>query len=136
MGRAAFGEIRPDMEWQLMRISHDRRQIAGLLREHFPALPEDMSSDDWHGWLNAQTGLDLPIDGEEGMNANVFDQWRQALAAQGIPVWGYTPGQIAEMKAKAVTLKAHVDEFNEGEKARLAALKLEAPDISAADLLK
>jgi hypothetical protein len=76
----------------------DRRRIEGLLLRHFPDMA-GKSSEEWHFFLNAKTGLDLP----PGMdNAGAFDEWRKALAAQGYEdVWDYTPAQLADMKARA-----------------------------------
>ena len=118
-----------------MNVAYDRRQILNLLRPHFPVIPDDITSDELHGWLNAQTGLDLPINGPEGKNANVFDQWRKVLAAQGLPFWNYTQAQLDKIKTDGLTLKAHVDTFNAAEKARLAALAKEAPLVTAEQLL-
>jgi hypothetical protein len=68
-----------------MNVKLDRRQIAGLLKEHFPHMPDDASSDDWHGFLNEKTGLNIDL---ETPNAVAFDRWRQALAEKfGLPVW-------------------------------------------------
>lgn len=116
-----------------MNVQHDRRQILPLVRPHFPVLPDDISSDDVHGWLNAQTGLDVPLDEPNG---SAFDKWRKVLATQGLPVWNYTQAQLAKIASDGLALKTYVDQFNETEKARLEALAKEAPSISAADLLK
>ena len=112
---------------------HDRRAIEPLLRPHFPALPAGMTSDEWQGFLNEQTGLDIPLDEP---NASAFDKWRQALAKQGLPVWNYTPARLAKIKADGVKLKAHVDKLKAEEAARLAALAKEAPMVTAKELLK
>ena len=76
----------------------DRRQIAPLLNEHFPEMAS-ATSDEWHVFLNAKTGLDLPFD---ALNSAAFDEWRKALAEQGYPdVWPYSPARVDEMKARA-----------------------------------
>lgn len=90
----------------------DRRDILPILKEHFPSLPDDISSDDLHGFLNAQTGLDVPLDEE---NATAFDKWRQALALTGIPVWGYSQEHVQQVQQRGMELKAR-------EVARIAAL--------------
>ena len=116
-----------------MNVAYDRRQILNLLRPHFPVIPDDVTSDELHGWLNAQTGLDIA---PYVPNAFAFDKWRQELAKQAIPVWGYTQSMLDKIKADGLALKAHVDSFNASEAARLASLAKEAPLVTAAELLK
>lgn len=115
-----------------MSVAYDRRQILNLIHPHFPALSDDVTSDELHGFLNAQTGLDIPPD---EANSSAFDKWRQVLAEQGLPVWKYTQAQLDKIKADGLTLKTHVDDFKASEAARLAALAQEAPLVTAAQLL-
>ena len=78
-------------------MSRDRRAIVPLLIGQFPELG-NLSSDDVHGFLNAATGLAVPSDAPNG---TAFDDWRKALAAKGYPgVWGLTPAQEAQVKAR------------------------------------
>jgi hypothetical protein len=93
-------------------IKLDRREILGLLRPHIPTLPADISSDDLHAFLDVQTGLTTAFD---EANGSAFDKWRKALAAQGYPVWGYSPDRTTAMQDRAIELKAL-------EAARVAAL--------------
>lgn len=116
-----------------MNVAYDRRQILGLIHPHFPALPEDVSSDELHGFLNAQTGLNIPVD---ELNSSAFDKWRKVLAEQGLPVWKYTQSQLDKIRADGLTLKTYVDSFRAKEGERMAALSKEAPTVTAEALLK
>ena len=109
----------------------DRRDIANLLIPHFATMAK-ASSDDWHAFLNTQTGLDIAIDEP---NASAFDKWRQALGEQGFPVWNLTADQAAAMKARGALLKAAEDKRQADLTATLAAMAVEAPSVSAAQLL-
>lgn len=94
-------------------MSLDRRDIAPLLQPLFPSMGPEASSDDWHGFLNAMTGLDVPLNEE---NPTAFDKWRQTLSAMGYPVWDTTPAQATSIVQRGEALKA-------AEMARVAALK-------------
>ena len=84
---------------------HDRTAIAPLLLPHFPHM-EEATSDEWHGFLNAATGLDVDIGARNG---DAFDQWRKALAEQrGLSVWNMTPEREAKIKADGERLLAQV----------------------------
>ena len=102
----------------------DRRAIAKLLGPHFPVM-EGASSEEWHGFLNAQTGLDI---GPDVPNPVAFDAWRQALAEKGLPVWRHTPDDVARMRARG-------DELVRLEKERQTATAARAKQI-VDDLLK
>ena len=113
--------------------STDRRMIAPLMVPFFPIM-EGATSDEWHGFLNAKTGLDIDI---YEPNASAFDKWRQALADQNdLPVWGYTKAQLTEIKRRGGELKAKEEERAKGHAERLALLAKVAPTKSAADLIK
>lgn len=113
--------------------STDRRMIAPLLLPFFPKM-EKATSDEWHGFLNAKTGLEIEIDEP---NATAFDKWRQALADQfDTPVWGYTRAQLAEVKRRGEELKALEDQRMEELPARLSLLAKIAPTKTAADLIR
>ena len=111
----------------------DRRAILGLIGPHFPTLPKDISSDELNGFLDVATGLETPL---SEPNATAFDRWRQALAAQGYPVWGITPERAAAIKARAEELKleeaARLKELPD----LMATLRQDAPLVTAAELLK
>lgn len=111
----------------------DRRDILGLLQGHFQSLDEDITSDDLHGFLDALTGLETPLDEP---NSTAFDRWRQKLAETGIPVWGYTQEQINEVKRKGVELKAAEEKRVAELPEKLKALAKEAPLVTAEELLK
>lgn len=111
----------------------NRRDILGLLQGHFQSLDEDITSDDLHGFLDALTGLETPLDEP---NSTAFDRWRQKIAETGVPVWGYSQEQIAAVKAKGVELKAAEDARVAALPAKLAALAIEAPMVTAEELLK
>ena len=103
----------------------DRRHISRLLAQYYPDIPKDCSSDDWHGFLNAKTGLDLPRDMPNGQ---AFDLWRQALAKDhGLPVWGITEARKGEIAAMGTKLKEIVDADEAARPALLEALRREAP---------
>ena len=106
--------------------------IAGLLLEHFPHM-EKATSDDWHGFLNEKTGLDISID---EANANAFDEWRMALATQGFDVWDMPKAKIDDVKARGRALLLLEFERLKSHDATMAAITLEAPAVSAAALLK
>lgn len=84
-----------------MDVKLDRREILPMMREHFQSLDEKITSDDLHGFLNAQTGLEVPL---SDPNGSAFDKWRKALAETGVPVWGYTTEQVADIKTRGEAL--------------------------------
>lgn len=90
-----------------MDVKLDRREILPLMREHFKSLDPKISSDELHGFLDAQTGLTTPLNEENG---TAFDRWRQALAAQGKPAWNVTPERVAEVKRRGAELKKLEDD--------------------------
>jgi hypothetical protein len=112
--------------------SSDRRDIAPLLGKFFPLLTDASTSDDWHGFLNAMTGLEISLDTP---NPDAFDQWRKALAAKGMPVWGITEQQEATIKAQGLALKALEDKRLADLGLTLATLATEAPNVTADQLL-
>jgi hypothetical protein len=114
----------------MMDVKRDRRQILPMMRAHFQSLDENITSDDLHGFLNAQTGLDIPLNETNGI---AFDAWRQALAAVGVPVWGYTAEQIADVKRRGEALKAKEDERKRNLPELLKALAKEAPGEALAN---
>lgn len=113
--------------------SKDRREIARLLRPHFPSMPENATSEEWGAFLDEVTGLVTPPDES---NQIAFDQWRQALEKQGYPVWGVSPEKAATIKARAKDLKDKEDKRREAMPGLMADLKKEAPLVSAAELMK
>ena len=116
-----------------MNTRCDRTEISLLLAKHFPDMPVNASSDDWHGFLDAITGFTTPL---EMPNGEAFDRWRQALAGQGYPVWGYSSDAITAMQDKAGELKQAEALRLSKEPELLAALAKEAPLFTAAELLK
>ena len=83
-------------------MSIDRRDIAPFLRPYFPSMLETATSDDWHGFLNAQTGLDVSLD---EANSSAFDKWRQVLGEKGFPVCMFV-GKFAKLEHIAkITLR-------------------------------
>jgi hypothetical protein len=116
-----------------MDSRRDRTIIAPMLLPYYPFM-EKCTSDEWHGFLNAMTGLAIKAD---ETNANAFDEWRKALKAQyGLPVWGITPEREAKIKEDGERLKAHTEKQEEGLPVLLASLSSEAPRKTLADLLK
>jgi hypothetical protein len=110
----------------------DRTRIAPLLLPHFPTM-EKATSDEWHGFLNAMTGLDIDL---AEPNSTAFDKWREALAEQkGLPVWGYTDAQIAAMKARGEELKRMEEERQQREAETLNLLAIAAPTKTAEQLI-
>lgn len=114
-------------------VKRDRRQIARLLGPHFPTMPTTATSDDWHGFLDEITGLQTPL---AEPNATAFDRWRQALAAQGYPVWGVSPERAAAIKASAEELKNEEAKRLKDLPELLAKLRQDAPLVTAAQLMK
>jgi hypothetical protein len=110
----------------------DRTAIAGLLGAFFPAMA-DATSDQWHDFLNAETGLEVPFDEP---NASAFDKWRMALADKGLPVWGVSKARQDAINERAAILKRAEDDREAKANDSLAALKVEAPDVKARDMLK
>lgn len=110
----------------------DRRDIAPLLGPIFPSIPNNASSDDWHGFLNAMTGLDIPVSEE---NASAFDKWRQALAEQGHDTWGISKADEERMAQRGVELKALEEKRVAALATTLEALAKEAPQVTAQQLL-
>lgn len=114
--------------------STDRREIARLLRPHFPSMPEDATSDDWGAFLDKVTGLTTPFDQPNG---TAFDNWRQALDAQGYNgVWNVSRETADAIKARAAKLMD--DEAKRLSKLPevMAKLKKDAPLVTAAELMK
>lgn len=116
-----------------MNIRNDRRMIYPLLQKHFPTLGEKATSDEIHGFLDAVTGLETPLDEP---NAIAFDRWRQALATQGYPVWG-----ISKEKADAIKVRAEELKTEEAKRLKdlpdlMAKLRQDAPLVTAAQLMK
>jgi hypothetical protein len=111
----------------------DRREISPLLGSYFPSMPALATSSDWHGFLNAQTGLSVALDEP---NSTAFDKWRQALAQKGLPVWGYTQARVDEIAARGAVLLQQEALRVENEKATLARLAKEAPLVTAAELMQ
>ncbi len=110
----------------------DRRQIAPLLLTHFPTM-EKATSDEWHGFLNAETGLAVEIDEP---NATAFDKWRKALADQfDLPVWGYTKARLAEIKRRGDEMKAAEDKRQADQAETLRLLAIAAPTKTAQQLI-
>lgn len=108
----------------MLHVQLDRREILGLMKGYFQSLPDDVSSDDLHGFLNAMTGLDVPLDEPNG---SAFDKWRQKLAEQGVPVWGYSAEQVLENRARGEALKVKEAERRAALPALLIELAKEAP---------
>lgn len=77
-------------------MKNDRRDIARLLGEYFPAMAK-ATSDEWHTFLETVTGVTI---GRDVPNSVAFDQWRTALADMGFPVFKWTPEKAAEIKRK------------------------------------
>ena len=111
----------------------DRRDILGLLQGHFQSLDPDIASDDLHGFLDALTGLETPLDEP---NATAFDRWRQKIAETGIPVWGYSQEQIDAIKRKGEELKAAEEKRVADSAALLIELAKEAPLVPVSEMLK
>ena len=112
--------------------SLDRTEIAGLMTRYFPDMA-GKSSDEWHGFMNEITGLEIPLDASNG---TAFDAWRQKLAEQDLPVWPYTPQRLAKIAADTATLKARQVELLAKRDTTLDALRKEAPSVSARDLIE
>lgn len=110
---------------------HDRREISGLLLKYFPTM-KDASSEEWHHFLDEITGMETPLDMPNGQ---AFDQWRQAMAGIGYPVWKYTPESIAAMKERAAELKAAEEKRAADLGSTLVELAKEAPSWPVADVL-
>ncbi len=111
----------------------DRRDILGLLHGHFQSLDPDIASDDLNGFLDALTGFETPLDEP---NATAFDRWRQKLAETGVPVWGYSQEQIAEVKRRGAELKAAEEARAAALANTLAALAIVAPLVPVSEMLK
>lgn len=111
----------------------DRREILRLIGPHFPLLAADITSDALHGFLDAATALETPLDEP---NATAFDRWRQALAAQGYPVWGITPEKAAAIRARAGVLMTEEATRMKDLPELLAKLRKDAPLVTAAELMK
>jgi hypothetical protein len=113
----------------------DRRLIAPLMVPYFPTMADPkLTSDDWHGFMNAMTGLDVDPDED---NATAFDKWRQALSEQkDLPVWRYTPTQTAKMKERGEELKRLEEARGRAEPERLKKLAELAPTKTVGQLIK
>ena len=112
--------------------STDRTEIAPLMTQYFPDMAK-ATSDEWHGFMNEITGLEIALDVSNGA---AFDAWRQKLAEQDFPVWKYTPGRLAKIAIDTETLKARQIKLLAAMDTTLDALRKEAPSVSAKDLLE
>ena len=112
-------------------INTDRRDIAKLLSQWFPTMA-NATSNEWHFFLDKMTGLNTPLDMP---NAQAFDRWREALAAQGFPVFPYTDESVAAMKLKAEKLLKKEQDRAAKLGKTLADLAKEAPNWSVADMM-
>jgi hypothetical protein len=110
----------------------DRRLIEPLLKAHFPTLV-GKKSDEWHGFLNAETGLNISLDEP---NSTAFDKWRVALSDKGFPVWGVSAERMAAIATRAAELKQAEDLRRANETSLLQTLGKEAPLVTAESLLK
>ena len=110
----------------------DRRMIAPLLTKHYPELA-NASSDEWHGFLNLETGMNISLDEP---NPSAFDEWRKALADNGLNVWGISAARESAIVERAAIIKAAEDKRRADEQATLATLRTEAPLVTAKDLTK
>ena len=108
----------------MMDVKLDRREILPMMKAHFQSLDDNITSDDLHGFLNAQTGLDVPL---SEPNGSAFDKWRMKLAETGVPVWGYTTEQVAEIKTRGEALKVKEAERKSAQAALLVELAKAAP---------
>ena len=111
----------------MLEVKLDRREILPMMRAHFQSLDDKITSDDLHGFLNAQTGLDVRLSEPNGA---AFDKWRQKLSEQGVPVWGYTTEQVLEIKARGEALKVKEDERVAALPKLLEELAKEAPGVA------
>lgn len=98
----------------------------------FPSMTIQNTSDDWHGFLNSMTGLNIPIEEE---NSSAFDKWRMRLAELGYPTWEYSTAKIIEIAARGDALKTAEMARQKALPATLAAAAIAAPSVAAADLL-
>ena len=112
--------------------STDRTEIAGLVTQYFPDMAK-ATSDEWHGFMNELTGLEIALDVPNG---TAFDEWRQKLAEGDFPVWPYTPQRLMQIKTDTDILKKRQIDLLSKQDATLDALRKEAPSVSAQDLLK
>lgn len=109
----------------------DRKDIKPFLIRWFPTM-ENATSDEWHFFLDKVTGIETPLDLENGQ---AFDRWREKLAGLGYPVFKYTESDIAAKKAKAAAMLA-AEELRAASLGKtLADLAKEAPNWTAADVL-
>ena len=113
-------------------MRNDRREIALLLASHFPTMAWDATSAEWGAFLDNITGI---VTDPDEPNATAFDKWRQALAGQGFPVWGYSKTEVAAMQARGEELKQDEAERISKLPELLASLAKEAPLVTAAELL-
>lgn len=119
-------------------MSYDRRAIAPLMLPHFPGMADTgehaFSSDEWHGFMNAVTGLDVPITERNGA---AFDQWRQALArTRNLPVWSITPEKEARIRMRGEQLLAAAEAVAQAQPQILAMLNQEAPGKTAGETIR
>ncbi len=113
--------------------SFDRRMIAPLLLDRFPTMAK-ATSDEWHGFLNARTGLSIDI---AEPNGTAFDKWRQALEKQGhADVWGITAERAEAIRKRGEELLKEEAERVKALPDRLEVLRAEAPTKTAEQLIK
>ena len=113
--------------------SFDRRLISPLLVSHFPTMAK-ASSDEWHGFLNAMTGLNIALDES---NATAFDKWRQALDKQGkADVCGISNERAEAIRKRGEELKKAEEDRVRALPDKLSALRIAAPTKTAEDLIK
>jgi hypothetical protein len=112
-------------------MNTDRRDIAPLALKWFPTLT-DATSDEWHFFLDKVTGLTTPLDMGNGQ---AFDRWRAELAKQGYAAFDYNDANIAAAKTKADAMVLAEQRRVASLPGTLDALKVEAPNWTAAEVV-
>jgi hypothetical protein len=110
-------------------VKRDRTLILPWLNE---VMPDVAFPSDGKALSDVLDKLCGTVTNPNDLNSSVFDVWRDALSAQGI-VSREMPNDVT---STVTALKNHVARMTEGGPALLAALRIEAPHVTAADIVK
>jgi hypothetical protein len=115
--------------------SKDRRHFIPFGSKYFLWMRDKaVTSDQVHGFMNELTGLSVSLDAPNGV---AFDQWRQKMRDLGYEdAWKISEERELAVRAAAAKMLAEEAKRIAAMDAKLADLRIEAPDKPAGELLR